>query len=501
MKPSGLMGRAAFVAAAAAALLAASCVSSEPADTAQSMPAMSATADGDEGSGAPPLTQKELRAKAIAEAELLAARRDQATTGLPPVPGGQPVMSRIAPSESSPTLPSELLVEEHLVSTLEAERAAKFANVRQRIFYPEELFGAPMIRKDSLGPGKVVFYYPLRATGGVKVDTAGMKLTVTGPDEAQVAKLISFFEHYLDDREEEAVLHYPNLNMLEITAREENVPFLLEVLNFLDAPKKQVIIEAAVWEITETNDRQLGARVNIAKRDGGRTFFSMFDTQFDTDAFLNSLTTGQPFQGGTLQFVNTADGHHAKMDAVFQFLQRYGYADLVAQPRMRVNEGEMASILTGELIPFNERIKITTDRREFTIIYRNVGVQLDVIPTLVGQDEIEVALLTSVSEVSGYTDQSITGMANPIIIERKAVTKVRVANRDLITIGGLDQKKTVIQETKVPILGDIPLLKYLFSSSRERVQNIQVWFTLRPTIAGEAERLIVPELTGADFVR
>ncbi len=113
----------------------------------------------------------------------------------------------------------------------------------------------------------------------------------------------------------------------------------------------------------------------------------------------------------------------------------------------------------------------------------------------------QIIIEAAVWEISGYTDRAITGVANPIIIERKAVTKLRVANGYLITIGGLDQKKKVIQETKVPILGDIPLLKYLFSSSRVHTENIQVWFTLRPTIAGEAEHLIIPELTGADFVR
>ncbi|MHC4714839.1 MAG: type II secretion system protein GspD, partial [Planctomycetota bacterium] len=277
---------------------------------------------------------------------------------------------------------------------------------------------------------------------------------------------------------------------------EENIPFILEVLNFLDSPRQQVMLEAAVWEVTDALDTQLGAEVSIAKREGGRTFFELFHSRFDTQAFINALTAGQPFQGGTLEFVNTADGHEAKIDIVLQFLQTRGYADLVAQPRMRVMAGEIARIFTGTQIPFSERLKVQGTRREFEVKYREVGVQLDILPTLVGQDEIEVVLVPSVSEVGGFTDSAVTGVSSPIIISRRAATKVRVGNRELITIGGLDQKRTLVSESKVPILGDIPLIKYLFRYKREIKKNIQVWFTVRPTIAGEAERIILPELTG-----
>ena len=223
----------------------------------------------------------------------------------------------------------------------------------------------------------------------------------------------------------------------------------------------------------------------------------MFENRFDTQAFLDSLTSGAPFQGSVLEFVNTADGHSAQMDAVFQFVESLGYADLVAQPRMRVSTGEVAKIITGERVPINTLTKLITDRTELRVEYQNVGVELAVMPMLVGQDTIEVALAPSVSEVTGYSDLGIIGVVNPIISQRKAATKVVVSNRELITIGGLDQTRKTVTETKVPVLGDIPLLKYLFSSTRENTRKIQVWFTVRPTIAGETERIILPELTGA----
>lgn len=415
-----------------------------------------------------------------------------------------PVEEELLPPPPPPPAPldetglgdASSLLEEHLKSQLEAERQARLESVQKRILYPEELFGGAMIRKEDLGAGMVVFYYPLRATGAVSANAAEMSIKSQNIDEGSVNALMDNFKQYLETGDREEVKYYKNLNMLQITAKEENIPFILEVLNFLDSPRQQIILEAAVWEVTEANDTQLGADVTISRREGGRSFYNMFHSRFDTQAFLDALTTGQPFQGSTLQFVNTADGHKAKMDAVLQFVQSRGYADLVAQPRMRVMVGEVARIFTGEQIPFSEYFKVQQTRSEVQVKYQKIGVQLDIMATLVGQDEIEVVLVPSVSEVAGYSDSAVTGVANPIIIERKAATKVRVSNRELITIGGLDQKRTLVTESKVPILGDIPVIQYLFRYKREIKKNVQIWFTLRPTIAGETERIILPELTG-----
>lgn len=485
-----------------AAVLAVSCTTTSP-----------GAAETPRGEGRGAQTGRQLdagqaRAMAMAEARML---EERAGTFEEPAPAEGPVAEAAAAEDAAAALPEvdfgapaqaspeerERLVEEHLRSVLEAERRAKIEAVQQRIFYPEELWGAPMVRTDALGPGMVIFYYPLRATGGVTATIDNMTVTAGNADDASVDELKKHLAQYLDADAGEKVDEYKNLNMLQITAREENMPFILDILSFLDSPSKQVILEAAVWEITETKDTQLAASVSIAAREGATTFFKLFENRFDTQSFLNSLTSGAPFQGSILEFVNTADGHGARMDAVFQFVESLGYADLVAQPRLRVSSGEVARIITGEKVPINTLTKLINDRTELRVDYENVGVELSIMPMLVGQDLIQVALASSVSEVTGYTQLGIIGVVNPIISQRKAATKVVVANRELITIGGLDQTRKTITETKVPLLGDIPILKYLFSSRREHYKKIQVWFTVRPTIAGETERIILPELTGA----
>lgn len=381
-----------------------------------------------------------------------------------------------------------------LRAQLENQQKEQAAQVKRRIAYPDKLHGGIEIRSATKA-GLVTFFYPLRSMGGVAVKVGKEHAVEVLPvSDASTKALLDTVGNYLQ-KDSESVRWYGSRNMLEITAMEENVPFLLDLLEFLDTPTEQIIIEASVWEVTDTTDEQIGSKINIEKRQGGGSFFNMFTSTADTQAFFDTLTSGRPFEGGTLEFLAAAERHHAKMDFAFQFLKTLGHADLMSQPRMRVAVGQTAKILTGEEIPF-ETPRIIADKLEVITTYKPVGVQLFVTPMVSGQGSITLSVVPVVSEVIGYTDPGPNGVINPIIGVREAQTQVTVADKELIIIGGLNQKKKVTQERKVPILGDIPILKYLFSSRRVSQKTVQLWFTVQPTIAGEEHRIIRPELTG-----
>jgi len=417
-----------------------------------------------------------------------------AQEALPPQP--TPLEMPAPAIDSSASGAQKSLDEQYLKAVLDGGKE-KLAQVQQRISYPDDLFGGAVVRS-SKTPGQVTIYYPLRSIGGVSCNVTRdaskeYAIALVPPTQAQVDVLINALKRYLG--EGETVLWYCNRNMLEITANEDNVPFIKDILEFLDTPQKQIIIEAAVWEVTDATDTQLGSKILYDNTHGGGDFFNMFNSRYDTQQFLNSLTSGQPFQGSTLDFVNAADSHGAKMNVVLQFLKIRGYADLVSQPRMRVAVGQTARIFTGQEIPFTET-KVITNHLELYTKFRSVGVQLFVTPMVAGQDMITVSALTTVSDVTGQTEQGPSGVVNPIISTREAATQVTVANKELITVGGMDQTKKIVSEVKVPIIGDIPILGYLFKSKRDVSQKIQLWFTIQPTIANDNMRIVVPEMTG-----
>jgi len=412
-----------------------------------------------------------------------------------PEPGSLPSSEEPSPGPTQPPAPAgeSALDEQYLRAQLASEQKAQLEQVRQRISYPDELSGGALI-KSAQKPGEVTLFYPLRAVGAVSVDLDPAKRTVkiTPPNDAAIKPLTDTLAKYLDP-EKESVAWYPVRNMLEIHALEENVTFILDLLEFLDAPNRQVIIEARIWELTDAQDSQLGSRVNVAKRTGSGSFFNMFDTRFDAQAFIDTLTSGRPYEGSVLEFVTAADANHAHLDIVLQLLKGMGHADLLSQPRMRVTTGHTARIMTGEQVPI-QTAKVLLSGSEITTTYKDVGVQLYVTPTIVAPDAITVDVLPTVSEVVGYSDPGPTGISNPIIATREAQTQVTVANGELISIGGLDQIRKTITETKVPLLGDIPLLGYLFKSRRENTKQVRLQILIQPTIAGTESRIVIPEL-------
>ena len=236
------------------------------------------------------------------------------------------------------------------------------------------------------------------------------------------------------------------------------------------------------------------------RTNGGGDFFNMFNSRYDTQQFLDSLSLNAPFQGSTLTFLNTADQNHAKIEHRLpvpqepQLRRPRQPAPHARHPRPdREDFHRAGGPLPGDqahLQPF-----------EVYTRFRQVGVQLYVTPTIAGQDTITLAMLPTVSEVIGYTDNSAGGASNPIISTREALTQVTVANKELITIGGLDQTKKITQESKIPILGDIPILGYLFKSKRDINNKVQLWFTVQPTIANDQQRIVIPELTGLPAVK
>jgi type II secretory pathway component GspD/PulD (secretin) len=412
-----------------------------------------------------------------------------------PVPGATAVPAGSAGGAAAPAETETGIDERFLKAVLESQ-AAEMTQGRQRISYPDDLPGAALIRS-AQKPGEVTLFYPLRIAGGVTVEVAKDHTVKLIPaNKASVDPILETLTRYLDTSKEKATWYAPR-NMLEINLLEENMPFILDLLNFLDAPDRQIIIEAAVWEVSKAQDTQLGATVKSERRSGGATFFKMFNSRFDTQAFIDTLTSTQPYQGGTLEFVTAADAHYAKMEVVLQFLRNWGYADIVSRPRMRVSVGQTARILTGEQVPI-QSVKLLSEQLEIgaQTTYRDVGIQLYVTPTIATADAITLAVLSIVSEITGYTDPGPQGISNPIIATREAQTEVTVANEELITVGGLDYTKRLVKESKIPLLGDIPLIGLLFKSKRETYKEVQLWFTVKPTIADTRDRLILPELTG-----
>jgi general secretion pathway protein D len=143
------------------------------------------------------------------------------------------------------------------------------------------------------------------------------------------------------------------------------------------------------------------------------------------------------------------------------------------------------------MIPFFDVRNINANGTFTTgISYKPVGVQMYVVPWVVGRDtvvlniDIEVSAKTgtAVAFTQGGSSSSTAVVTVPEISQRRATTIVRLEPGQAVVLGGLISERTLERESKIPILGDIPILGNLFKSKFKEKQQTNVLFYIRPRV-------------------
>ena len=173
-----------------------------------------------------------------------------------------------------------------------------------------------------------------------------------------------------------------------------------------------------------------------------------------------------------------------ELNVILQALEANNVADITSSPKLVVRNGGVASISTLTQIPFpkariNQGINAVTADIEF----KPVGVKMNIIPVIAGKDTVLLQLYADVSAVTGFANT--TPVVTPITSQRSAVTTVYLKHNHSLLIGGLKSVTSFQSETKVPILGDIPLLGFLFRSTSTSRQETSVAFQIAPRIVND----------------
>jgi len=176
------------------------------------------------------------------------------------------------------------------------------------------------------------------------------------------------------------------------------------------------------------------------------------------------------------------------VDVTFQLLQETGLIKVVSSPRMTVAVGQTGYMLAGQELPI-QSANILNNVLQTTTSYKPVGVQLYVTPQAVGPNRVKLHTISIVSSVSGFSIlPTLDGhngpktLINPIIDSREAETAVTVDDGSTLVISGLRMIRTTSREEKVPGLGDVPLLGWMFKNHRTQQQQTDLYFFLTPTL-------------------
>lgn len=285
-------------------------------------------------------------------------------------------------------------------------------------------------------------------------------------------------------------------NILRIDAPEDVWPVIEKILAVVDVPEPQVFVEAKIIEIRHDSNLEFGFETSYDRRaatDAAQTFFGKFTGNFNPEGFTEAIATGKPFQGGTFEFRNS-DGSiakHGRFDYVLRALQERGSAELLSQPSILALQGETATINTGVEFPI-QSVQVQGNTSNVTTKMEKTGITLSISPLLVGRDYVKLSISAEDKQITERIPGP-NGSLNPVLSSRTASTKVSVRDGETIIIGGLLTSTTNESKSGLPLLSDLPLLSWLFSSTRKQTVKSELVFFITPRILkASGTRVILP---------
>ena len=221
----------------------------------------------------------------------------------------------------------------------------------------------------------------------------------------------------------------PALNALIVSDRKEVVQSLLEVLEELDTPRHQLLVEARVVEVSATRDLEYEIRHAFTTPDGRSTFLQ------NSQVNLGVPGAGTPGQGLDVA-LRVWDQDGKKLDTFVRLLNTRGRARILSSPNLVVAPGEEASIITGEEVPVQSSTiaggSITTATQ-----FKRVGIKLRVQLLQLTNDTARVEINPEVSNVTGFTAGGEGQAPNPIIAIRNVTSTLSLKDGEVLTVGGL----------------------------------------------------------------
>lgn len=342
------------------------------------------------------------------------------------------------------------------------------------------------IEQIELPDGKIRIIWTLRNYGGNTVNskfngTSRRDVTTAAPD---LTPLVTVVTQQVPGG---TVAPIPNANQLVITCDKAQRLSVLQLLADIDVPPRQVEITAKIFEVSHDFDFQQGSNVLLKhmSSDGAQTGASIFNAP----QFQNA-TAAAPPNGSVIDLMQASKAAGLSIEASFQILAQEGLIKVVSSPRMTVAMGSTGTLLAGQEIPI-QQATIVNNALQATTTYKPVGVQLYITPQAVGKNRVKLHTISIVSSLSGFTPlPTIQGngtnfanlIVNPVIDTREAETAVTVENGNTLVISGLRMVRQITRTDKIPGLGDIPILGWMFKNQRTQQQQTDLYFFVTPTL-------------------
>ncbi|MBW2439098.1 MAG: type II secretion system secretin GspD [Deltaproteobacteria bacterium] len=295
-------------------------------------------------------------------------------------------------------------------------------------------------------------------------------------------------------------------NSLIIMADKDDYLVLEEVIKKLDIPRSMVYIEALIMEVDMEKSLDIGVDWSVF----GKTTIDGKETAIG-GGFRRGIevSPGELLQGGLTMGLLTEPITIAgitvnNISAIVNAVKTDDDFRILSTPQVLTTDNEEARITVGENRPYQTRSTTDVSGGTFeSFEYRDVGKILKITPHVTEGRLVRMQINLEVTAIDASAT-ALTSATQPVTLKRTVDTTVIVSDSQTIVIGGLIDDTTTLTETKVPVLGDIPILGWLFKDQAETNQKTNLYIFLTPRVIknpAEADSVLKEKQKQMDAIR
>jgi general secretion pathway protein D len=282
----------------------------------------------------------------------------------------------------------------------------------------------------------------------------------------------------------------PSQNAIVMRATPDELLLAQKLIDDLDKSRPEVVVDVALLEVNRDKTRNIGLQLpgsfGVALQPSNASTTTPSGTS-GTSGTTSTTSSTQNLTLNTLSNLNATNFAITVGAATANLMLSDSDTKVLQNPSIRATDGQKADLKIGSRIPVatgsyqtGAATAIVSSLVNTQFTYLDVGVEIEITPVVHYDRDVTLKIKIVSSQESGSTN--IGGITEPIISQRTAEQTVRLKEGEVNILGGFLQKQSLLTIGGTPGLGELPILKYIFSSQQHQVTDDEIVFMLTPHV-------------------
>ncbi|PMP76033.1 MAG: type II secretion system protein GspD, partial [Sulfurihydrogenibium sp.] len=281
-------------------------------------------------------------------------------------------------------------------------------------------------------------------------------------------------------------------NSIILYATEKEYLGLKKFIENLDIRRKQVLLTTTIVEASTKKLLDIGVRWQAVGTLGGAAFRGATKDSIYQSFVSGNFLLGFLSSSGKTVSVGGTSVVFPDLALLFSLLESGSGFNIISNPKVLTLDNQPAEIKVGNVIPFASGVRFDINGQPIvTYDYREVGLDLKVVPRVSSSDNLRLTINLVLQEVTDFINPSVGGLSYtvPVTSNRALNSDVVVENGQLIVIGGLVNNKTIKSMEGIPVLKDLPVVGNLFKHESKTDEKTTLFIFITPYIISSPEEL------------